>query len=76
MYIEGKDQTGRSIWNYATGTLTAWKGAELDCVIQLNCREVCTHASYKTTRTWENFNKQGTAMILQLRLAYGDELWW
>ena len=31
------------------------KGAKPDCVIQLNCGEVCTHASYKTTRTWENF---------------------
>ena len=31
--------------------------------IQLNCREVRTHASYKTTRTWENFNRQGTKMI-------------
>ena len=76
VYIEGKDQTGRSIWNYAIGTLTSWKRAERDCVIQLNCREVCTYVSYKTTRTWENFIKQGTEMILQLRLAYGDELWW
>ena len=25
-YIEGNDQTGRPIWNYATGTLTSWKG--------------------------------------------------
>ena len=32
------------------------KGAELDCVIQLNSREVHTHASYKATGTWENFN--------------------
>ena len=34
------------------------KGAKLDCVIQPNCGEVCTHASYKTTRTWENFNNR------------------
>ena len=27
------------------------KGAKLDCVIQLNCGEVLTHASYNTTRT-------------------------
>ena len=40
------------------------KGAKLDRVIQLNCGEVRTHASYKTTRTWENFNNRGTKMIL------------
>ena len=33
------------------------KGAKPDHVIQLNCREVCTHSGYKTTtRTWENLN--------------------
>ena len=33
------------------------KGAKPNDVIQLNCREVRTHASYKTTtRTWENLN--------------------
>ena len=46
------------------------KGVELDCVIQLNCGEVCTHANYKTTRTWEDFNNQGTKIIL-----LSDELW-
>ena len=25
-YIEGNDRTGMPIWNYATGTLTSWKG--------------------------------------------------
>ena len=45
-------------------------GAKLDCIIQLNCREVHTHVNYKTTRTWENFNNQGTKMTL---LSY--ELW-
>ena len=40
------------------------KGAKLDQVIQLNCREVHTHASYKTTRTWENFDNRRTKMIL------------
>ena len=64
MYIEGNDQTRRPIWNYATGTLASWKGCKLDCVIQLNCRKVHTHVSYKTTRTWENFNNQGSKMIL------------
>ena len=46
------------------------KGAKLDHVIQLNCREVHTHASYKATRAWESFNNQETKMIL-LR----DKLW-
>ena len=64
VYIEGKDQTGRPIWNHATGTLTSWKGAEPDCLIQLNYREVHTHASYKTNRTWEKLNNQGTKMTL------------
>ena len=42
------------------------KSAKLDHVIQLNCGKVCTHADYKTTRTWENCNNQGTKMILLL----------
>ena len=40
------------------------KGAKPDCVIQLDCVEMRTHASYKTTKTWENFNNPGTKMIL------------
>ena len=40
------------------------KGAKSDRVIQLNCGKVRTHASYKTTRTWENFNNRGIKMIL------------
>ena len=46
------------------------KDAKPDRVIQLNCGEVRTHASYKTTRTWENFNNRGEKMFLLL-----DELW-
>ena len=47
------------------------KGAKQDSVIQLNCREVHIHASYyETSRTWENFNKWGTKMIL-----FSYELW-
>ena len=46
------------------------KGAKPDHVIQLNCGEVRTHASYKTTRTWEDFNNWGTKMNL-----LWDELW-
>ena len=36
------------------------KGAKPDHVIQVNCGELRTHASYKTTRTRENFNNRGT----------------
>ena len=46
------------------------KDAKPDRVIQLNYGEVRTYASYKATRTWENFNNQGTKMIL-----LSDELW-
>ena len=35
-------------------------GAKVDHAIKLKRREVHTHASYKTTRTWENSNNQGT----------------
>ena len=41
-----------------------WKCAKSDHVIQLNCGEVRIYASYKTNRAWENFNNQGTKMIL------------
>ena len=34
----------------------AAKPDRTDRVIQLNYGEVRTHASYKTTRTWENLN--------------------
>ena len=62
-YIEGNDRTRGPIWNYAAGTLTSWD-AKSDRVIQLTCAEVHTHASYKTTKAWENFNYRGAKMIL------------
>ena len=34
------------------------KRAKPERVLQLNCRVVRTYSSYKTTRTWENFNEQ------------------
>ena len=40
------------------------KGAKPDRVFQLNCGEVRTHTSYKTTRTWKNFKNLRTKMIL------------
>ena len=46
------------------------KDAKSDRVIQLSCGEVRTHASYKATSTWENFNNRGVKMIL-----LSDELW-
>ena len=46
------------------------KGAKRDRVIQLYCGEVHTHATFKRTRTWENFNNLGKKMIL-----LSDELW-
>ena len=52
---------------------TPWRpgnGAKQGFVIQLNWREMRTHASYKTTRTWENLNNWGTKMIL-----LSDEPW-
>ena len=45
------------------------KGVKPDRVIQLRSEEVRTHASYKATRTWENFNRRGTKMI-----PFSDEL--
>ena len=64
-YIEGNDPTGRLIWNYATETLIILKKMlNPDCIIQLTSRKVRTHGSHKTSRTWENFNNQGTKMIL------------
>ena len=49
MCIEGSDRTGGE-------PLHPGKVAKLDGIFQLNCKEVHTHASYKTTRTWENLN--------------------
>ena len=49
MYIEGNNQTGGPIWNYATGTnQQPGRGAKVDLIIQLNCGGQCTHVSYKT----------------------------
>ena len=56
-YIEGINQTSGPIWNYAKEPWHPGKGVKPDRFILPNCGVVCTHASYKTTRTWENFNK-------------------
>ena len=68
-----RKETTEPVSPFGTMLQTSWhcgRGAKPDRVIQLNCGEVCTHASYKTTRTWENFNNQGTKMILLL-----DKIW-
>ena len=70
IFIEVNGQTGGPIWNYAEKPWHPGKGAKPDHVIQLNCREVRTHASYETTRTSENFNNRGTKMII-----LSEELW-
>ena len=59
-YIEENDETGGSIGTMPQEPWHLGKGAKPDRVIQLNCGEVRTHASYKTTRTWENFDNRGT----------------
>ena len=46
------------------------KGAKPSLIIQLNCGEVRTHASYKTARKSENFSNRGTKLIL-----LSDKLW-
>ena len=69
-YIEG---TTKLAGLFGTMPQEPWhpaKGAKPDRIIWLNCEEAHTHASYKTTRTWENFNNQGTKMIF-----LSDELW-
>ena len=66
-------ETTETVGPFGTMPQEPWHpgiGTKLDCVIQLNCGEVRTHASYKTTRTWENFNNRGTKMIL-----LSDKLW-
>ena len=65
-YIEGNNRTSSPIWNYATGTFPDILERVLKSIAlsKINCGEVHTHASYKTTRTWENFNNRGTKMIL------------
>ena len=46
------------------------KDAKPGCAIQHNFGKVHTDASHQNNRTWENFNNQGTKMIL-----LSDELW-
>ena len=45
--IERNNRTGRYIWIYAQEPSYPEKGAKPDCVIQLICREVHTHAIIK-----------------------------
>ena len=52
-------ETNKPVGPFGTMPEEPWhpgKGAEPDRVIQRNCGEVRTPASYKITRTWDNFN--------------------
>ena len=70
-YIEGNYQNNKPTnWTMPLEPWHPGKGAKSDHLIQLNCGEVHTHASYKTTRTLENFNKWRSKMIL-----LSDKLW-
>ena len=65
MCIERHDPTSKTIWNYATGTLTTSKAPDtMLSLIHLNGGELRTHASCKTTRTQESFDHQGTKIFL------------
>ena len=66
-------ETTELVTPFGTMSQEPWhpgNGAKLDCIIQLNYREVYTHASCITSRTWENLNNWGAKMIL-----LSDILW-
>ena len=66
-------ETTKPVGSFATMPHELWhrgKGAKLDHVIQLHCREKRTHPSYKAIRTWENLNTWGSKMIF-----LSDKLW-
>ena len=62
--IEVNDQTTGAFGTMPQEPQNPGKCVKPDHAIQLNCGEMCTRASYKTTRTRENFNNQGIKMIL------------
>ena len=64
MYIEGNDSIGGPFGTMPQEPWLPRKDAKL------SCGELGTHAIYKITRPWENFNNQGMKMILLL-----DEQW-
>ena len=52
-------ETTKPVGLFGTMPQESWhpgKEANPDHIIQLNCGKVRTHASYKTTKTWGNFN--------------------
>lgn len=62
-YIEGHNQSSRSIWNYAIVTLTSYLGPDLmlnryELSSSINHRKVTTHASCETGRTWWRFDHE------------------
>ena len=62
-YIEGKDQNQRAHLELYHRNPDILERA-LNWTVLSICGEVRIHASYKTTKTWENVNNQGTKMIL------------
>ena len=60
-------ETTESARPFGTMPQESWhpgKGAKSSRFIKINCGEMHTHVSYKTTGTWENFNNWGIKMIL------------
>ena len=61
--MEGNNQTDKPFGTIPQKPWHPGRGAKPDCIIHLNCREVCIHASHKTIRKWESFNNRGTNMV-------------
>ena len=61
-YIAGMTKQADPLGTMPQELWSPTKDSKPDHVIQLNCGEVCTNASYKTTRPWKN--NQGTKILL------------
>lgn len=72
MYTEGHYQTGGSLSNYATVTLTKVRQNHELVFIQLNYREKIKHTSCKTARIWENSDHAGTKKVIPFRQNMTD----
>ena len=73
MHTEGHGWTCEPIQNCAKKILTPLKGpdnAKPDHIIKLSCGKVDTHASWKTARTSESFDDQGTIKISFFQTDY------
>ena len=56
MYIEGRNQIDRPIWNYEGESWHPGNGAKLYCIIHLNCGEVCNHEVVKQPEHGRSLN--------------------